>query len=130
MTRSSRRPSGIVYEPAGRDGALAWVRRWPLVRWSTLVYKFDAADVVLSLDADFLELTGPGALRYARDFMAIGRRLTDGAKEMNRLYAVESTLTDDRRQSRSTGCRCGRATSTAFAQRRGRGRRRGGRFWQ
>ena len=44
-----------------------------------------------SLDADFLT-NGPGATRYARDFMA-KRRLTGGAKEMNRLYVVESTLT-------------------------------------
>ena len=55
------------------------------------VYKFEAADVVLSLDADFL-CTGPGNVRYARDFMS-RRRVRDGKLEMNRLYVVESTPT-------------------------------------
>jgi molybdopterin-containing oxidoreductase family iron-sulfur binding subunit len=55
------------------------------------VYQFDKADVVLSLDADFLT-SGAGFLRYARDF--VGRRkLTGGSREMNRLYVVESTPT-------------------------------------
>ena len=52
-------------------------------------YRFDQAQVVLSLDADFL-VTGPGRLRYARDFID-GRRLVDGHTTMNRLYVVEST---------------------------------------
>src|SRR5262249_34292333 len=55
------------------------------------VYQFDKADVVLSLDADFLT-SGPGCVRYARDFIS-RRRLTGGSKEMNRLYVAESTLT-------------------------------------
>ncbi len=54
-------------------------------------YKFDAADVVLSLDSDFL-VEGPGHIRYARDFIK-RRRLIDGKNDMNRLYAVESTYT-------------------------------------
>jgi molybdopterin-containing oxidoreductase family iron-sulfur binding subunit len=54
-------------------------------------YHFDKADVVLSLDADFL-VRGPGRLRWARDFMD-RRRLVAGKTEMNRLYAVESTAT-------------------------------------
>jgi molybdopterin-containing oxidoreductase family iron-sulfur binding subunit len=52
---------------------------------------FDKADVVLSLDADFLTC-GPESVRYSRDFGA-RRRVTDDKKEMNRLYAVESTPT-------------------------------------
>src|SRR5262249_9424946 len=43
------------------------------------------------LDADFLT-SGPGSVRYARDFIN-RRRLTDGSKEMNRLYVAESTMT-------------------------------------
>ena len=55
------------------------------------VYKFAAADVVLSLDGDFLSV-GPGNVRYARDF--ISRRLVrEGKLEMNRLYVVETTPT-------------------------------------
>jgi molybdopterin-containing oxidoreductase family iron-sulfur binding subunit len=55
------------------------------------VYKFDAADVVLALDADFFT-SGPGAVRYARDFMS-KRRVRDGNLTMNRLYVAECTPT-------------------------------------
>ena len=58
-------------------------------------YRFGQADVILSLDADFLG-SGPGGLRYARDFSA--RRRPEQADRMNRLYAVESMPT-------STGAR-------------------------
>ena len=56
---------------------------------SRAVYHFDKADVILSLDADFINC-GPGSLRYQRDFAA-RRRIMDDRKEMNRLYVVEST---------------------------------------
>jgi len=58
-------------------------------------YRFDQAEVILALDADFLG-SGPAALRYARDFAA--RRRPEQADRMNRLYAIESMPT-------STGCR-------------------------
>ncbi|MEW5882743.1 MAG: TAT-variant-translocated molybdopterin oxidoreductase [Armatimonadota bacterium] len=54
------------------------------------VYRFDRADVVVSLDADFL-FEGPGSVRYARDF-ADRRRVRKDAPTMNRLYVVESTM--------------------------------------
>jgi molybdopterin-containing oxidoreductase family iron-sulfur binding subunit len=54
-------------------------------------YRFDKAAVVLSLDADFLT-TGPGRLRYTRDFVE-RRRLVGGRTAMNRLYVAESTPT-------------------------------------
>ena len=50
-------------------------------------YRFDQADVVLALDADFLG-SGVGQVRHLRDFSA-RRRVTLGST-MNRLYAVES----------------------------------------
>ena len=77
------------YEPVGRENALAGAElafgegRQP-------VYHFANADVVLSLDADFLT-RGPGAVRYARNFMA--RRGPQQQGEPNRLYVVESTTT-------------------------------------
>ncbi|MBO0719298.1 MAG: TAT-variant-translocated molybdopterin oxidoreductase [Blastocatellia bacterium] len=79
-----------VYEPASRDGARMGAN---LVygQFVNTVYRFDKADIVLSLDADFLT-NGPGSVRYARDFID-KRRLVDGSNEMNRLYVVESTLT-------------------------------------
>jgi len=65
------------YDPAARDVV------------SDAVYHFDKADVVVSLDADFLAC-GPGSVRCQKDFAA-RRRLSDEGKEMNRLYAIEST---------------------------------------
>jgi MoCo/4Fe-4S cofactor protein with predicted Tat translocation signal len=54
-------------------------------------YRFDRARVVVALDSDFL-FSGPGAPRYARDFMSgrAGRRSTAA---MTRLYAFESSVT-------------------------------------
>ncbi len=53
-------------------------------------YRFDRADVIVSLDADFLGC-GAGSLRYAREFAA--RRRPDDPSRMNRLYAFESMPT-------------------------------------
>ena len=55
------------------------------------IYHLDKADVVVSLDADFLGV-GPSMVRYTRDF-ADRRRVTDDAKQMNRLYVIESSPT-------------------------------------
>ncbi len=79
-----------VYEPASRDGARLG-SQLAFGQFVNTVYQFDKADVVLSLDSDFLT-NGPGTVRYARDFIN-RRRLTGGSKEMNRLYVAESTLT-------------------------------------
>ncbi|MBZ9657679.1 TAT-variant-translocated molybdopterin oxidoreductase [Mesorhizobium sp. ESP-6-4] len=57
----------------------------------TPIYRFDRADAIVSLDADFLG-EGPGRLAYARDFAA-RRRVRDPSDRMSRLYAVESTPT-------------------------------------
>ena len=51
-------------------------------------YKLENADVILSLDADFLYAGFPGFTRYARDF---AKRRNPDAGEMSRLYVVEST---------------------------------------
>jgi len=53
------------------------------------VYSFDKADIVVSLDADFL-FSLPGSICYAKQF--ISRRSLPG-DGMNRLYALESTPT-------------------------------------
>ena len=56
-------------------------------------YDFSKAEVIVSLDADFLA-PGPGHLAYTREFIA-GRRVQAGSNAvptaMNRLYVVEST---------------------------------------
>jgi molybdopterin-containing oxidoreductase family iron-sulfur binding subunit len=59
-------------------------------------YDFNHADVILSLDDDFLGC-GPGHLRYVADFMA-RRRVRTGTTDadratMNRLYVVETSVT-------------------------------------
>ena len=76
------------YEPINRDAA----RAGALLAFeedTVPLYRFDRADVVLALDADFLG-RGGGSVRYARDFA--GRRSADALPDrFNRLYAVEST---------------------------------------
>ena len=56
------------------------------------VYRLEQADAILALDADFLG-SGPGHLRYARDFAARRRvwQTSPAEARMNRLYAVESS---------------------------------------
>ena len=78
------------YEPCGRD-AVREGARLAFGEYLNTVYHFDQADVVVSLDADFL-CVGPGAVRYAYDF-SNKRRVTGTDSTMNRLYVVESTPT-------------------------------------
>jgi molybdopterin-containing oxidoreductase family iron-sulfur binding subunit len=78
------------YEPCGRDQVREGAKL-ACGEYVNPVYHFDQADVVVSLDADFLS-AGPGALRYAHDF-AEKRRVVGPQSAMNRLYVVESTPT-------------------------------------
>jgi molybdopterin-containing oxidoreductase family iron-sulfur binding subunit len=78
------------YEPCNRDT----VREGAKVAFGeyfNTVYHLDQADVIVSLDADFLS-AGPGAVRYAHDF-ADKRRVAGPESAMNRIYVVESTPT-------------------------------------
>jgi MoCo/4Fe-4S cofactor protein with predicted Tat translocation signal len=80
------------YEPLTHDAALAGCR---LAFGEDLVpvHRLEQADVILSLDADFLG-RGPGRLNDARGF-ATRREIGDASSgsTMNRLYVVEPTLT-------------------------------------
>jgi len=78
-----------VYEPVNRDNVYAGAQM-AFGRPVESIYNLDAADVILSLDADFLYAGFPGFTRYARDFAK--RRDPDSGK-MSRLYVVESTMT-------------------------------------
>ena len=82
------------WDPASRDHARVGAKL-AFGEYVDAQYRFADADVILSLDADFLA-SGPAALRYARDFAA--RRRPEQADRMNRLYAIESMPT-------STGAR-------------------------
>jgi len=74
------------WDPASRENARGGAKL-AFGEYVDAQYRFDQADVILSLDADFLGC-GPGSLRYARDFAA--RRRPEQADRMNRLYAIES----------------------------------------
>jgi MoCo/4Fe-4S cofactor protein with predicted Tat translocation signal len=74
-----------VYEPVNRDNVLEGAK----LAFGQPVetrYDFSKADVIVSLDADFLYAGYPGNTRYIRDFAK--RRDPDG--NMNRLYVIES----------------------------------------
>ncbi|MCC7008123.1 MAG: TAT-variant-translocated molybdopterin oxidoreductase [Acidobacteria bacterium] len=58
---------------------------------SHALYRFDRAEIVVSLDSDFLGF-GPAAVRYSKDFAA-RRRISTPEDTPNRLYAVEPVLT-------------------------------------
>ncbi|HJQ67893.1 MAG TPA: TAT-variant-translocated molybdopterin oxidoreductase [Blastocatellia bacterium] len=79
------------YDAAGRASASEGARM-AFGQYVNAIYQFDKAEVVLSLDADFLSC-GPGHLRHSRDFVS-RRRLEEGKTEMNRLYVVESQMTN------------------------------------
>ncbi|HMF92194.1 MAG TPA: TAT-variant-translocated molybdopterin oxidoreductase, partial [Candidatus Angelobacter sp.] len=80
------------WDPVHRDGARAGAKLAFGAQYDPQ-YKFDAADIVVSLDADFLSGAWfRGFVRYARDFMS-RRQPADGGKEMNRFYAAESSPT-------------------------------------
>lgn len=77
------------YDPAGPHSA----RKAAQIAFGRPVntyYNFADADVVLALDSDFL-VFGNASTRYARDFAA--RRRHGNRLDMNRLYAIESTMT-------------------------------------
>jgi MoCo/4Fe-4S cofactor protein with predicted Tat translocation signal len=77
-----------VYEPVNRDNVLEGAK----LAFGQPVetrYDFSKADVIVSLDADFLYAGFPGNTRYIRDFAS--RRNPDG--KMSRFYAIESTPT-------------------------------------
>ena len=103
--------TGPVTSPSEAAGIAALLAYYPKARWHRwdalrsdeahhgalqafgrpvgLHYDLAQADVVLALDSDFL-VSGPGAVRYARDF-ADRRRVTPDAAGMNRLYVAEAT---------------------------------------
>ncbi len=77
-----------AWEPVGRDNA----RRGSVLAFGEAVdaqVHLDRADVVLSLEADFVG-SGPASLRLIREF-AKGRKVEGERAEMNRLYVVEGS---------------------------------------
>jgi len=85
------RAKWVQWEPFGRHNAREG-SRLAFGEYVDAQYAIDRADVILSLDADFL-CAGNGALRHARAF-ASRRRLEGDRAQLNRLYAVESSPTN------------------------------------
>ena len=81
----------VQWEPVGRHNAREG-SRLAFGDYVDAQYAIEKANVILSLDADFL-CTGPAGVRNARAFAS--RRRIDGDRVgTNRLYAVESTPTN------------------------------------
>ncbi len=83
------------YEPVNRDNVIEGARL-AFGEDVGVYYRFEQADVILSLDADFMTV-GPGAVRYARDFVANRKVRSEDPQDqrltMNRLYMAESCPT-------------------------------------
>jgi MoCo/4Fe-4S cofactor protein with predicted Tat translocation signal len=77
-----------VYEPVNRDNVLEGAKL-AFGQPVETQYKLENADVIVSLDADFLYAGFPGSTRYIHDF---AKRRNPDAGSMNRLYVVESTM--------------------------------------
>jgi molybdopterin-containing oxidoreductase family iron-sulfur binding subunit len=81
------------YDPCGRHS----VRAGSMASFGkqvNTIYKFDQAEVIVSLDADFLCSGMPGGIRYARDYS--GRRraaAADPSAKAPRLYCAEGSPT-------------------------------------
>jgi MoCo/4Fe-4S cofactor protein with predicted Tat translocation signal len=78
------------YEQCGRDNSREGTRL-AFGKIVNPVYRFDQAEVIVSLDADFVS-AGAGHVRYAHDFAS--RRALEGPdSKLNRLYVVETMPT-------------------------------------
>ena len=82
----------MQWDPVNRDSAYS-ASKTAFGDYYDAQYRLQDADVIVSLDADFLSsITHPGFLRLAADY-AGRRKLEDANATMNRLYAVESVST-------------------------------------
>ena len=79
----------IQWEPTTRDNARAGARA-AFGEYVEPVYDFTKADVILSLDGDFLAAENAFGVKYARAF-ASRRRLDTAPDRMSRLYVAEAT---------------------------------------
>ncbi len=76
----------VVYEPVHNSNAINGAKL-AFGEAVTPVYHFDKAEVIFSLDADFLS-SHPANLKHIRDFVN-SRRLQNDKKAMSRFYAAE-----------------------------------------
>jgi molybdopterin-containing oxidoreductase family iron-sulfur binding subunit len=81
----------VQYDPVGRDNVRAGAQM-AFGQYVDTHYNFDKADVILSLDGDFLSSGYPGFVLYTRQFAS--RRNPELKEKMSRFYMVESTPTN------------------------------------
>src|SRR3954463_8283893 len=85
------------YDPVNRDSFRAGMVA-AFGQPVNAIYRIEQADVIVSLDADFLSAGYPGFHRYAREFASRRKVQKDGRgkspRGMNRLYCIESTPTN------------------------------------
>ncbi len=79
------------WEPCGADSVREGAR-FAFGKPVNTIYHFDKADVIVSLDADFLTC-GAGHVRYARDFGSRRDLAAGASSNLNRLYVAESMPT-------------------------------------
>ena len=79
------------WEPCGRHAEYAGSMAAFGKPWNT-IYRFDRADTIVSLDADFLDPFMPGSLRYTHDYAASRRQAAANPSASSpRLYIAESS---------------------------------------
>ena len=78
------------WEAVSRDGAVAGAQT-AFGEYVETRYLVENADVIVTLDANFLYSGFPGFTQYAREWAA--RRNPDHPRGMARLYAIESSPT-------------------------------------
>ena len=79
-----------TWEPVNRDGARGG-SQMAFGQQVETVYNLENADIIVTLDADFLMGGFPGFTLYARQYGK--RRNPDDQRSMNRMYAIESSPT-------------------------------------
>jgi molybdopterin-containing oxidoreductase family iron-sulfur binding subunit len=81
----------VTYEPFGEDNAIEGNRIAFGQRLRTH-YDFSKANIIVSLDDDFLGATHPNNVEYAKQVTG-GRKVTSTEDTMNRIYSVENGFT-------------------------------------
>lgn len=78
----------VTYEPFGEDNAIEG-NQIAFGQRLRSYYNFSNADVIVSLDDDFLAATHPNSVEYAKQVTS-RRKVTSTEDSMNRIYSVEN----------------------------------------
>jgi MoCo/4Fe-4S cofactor protein with predicted Tat translocation signal len=89
LTTRFPRAKWYVHEPVGRENVMEGARQ-AFGKHAATQYRIAEADVIVALDADFLN-HGPAHVRHLHDFASRRRVRHGNVQRMNRLYVVEST---------------------------------------